>query len=78
MGYYKNKELEQVIEVGDRVPAPKPAREHIAYPNRKSMREIRHRATQWRVQSRGQLLLDVIAYGVTGLVIGFILGAVIL
>jgi len=78
MGYYKNKELEQVIEVGDRVPAPKPATEHIAYPHRRSIRETRHRATQWRVQSRGQLIQDIIAYGVTGLVVGFILGAVIL
>lgn len=78
MGYFKNQELEQVIEVGDRIPAPKPAHKHIAYPTRRSIRAARNRATQWRVQTRRELIVDIIAYGGIGLVVGTILGVVIL
>lgn len=78
MGYYKNQELEQVIEVGDRIPQPVPANQHIAYPTRRSIREARHRATQWRVQTRRDLTIGILIYGSVGLVAGAILGAVIL
>lgn len=78
MGYYKNQELEQVIEVGDRVPQPVPANQHIAYPTRRSIREARNRATQWRVQTRRDLVLGIITYGGIGLVVGSIIGSVIL
>src|SRR6056297_3639474 len=30
MGYFKNKLIEQQVELGDRVPAPKPAADHVA------------------------------------------------
>lgn len=30
MGYFKNELISQQVEVGDRVPAPKPATEHVA------------------------------------------------
>ena len=78
MGYFKNQELEQVIEVGDRIPAPVPANQHIAYPTRRSIRDARNRATQWRVQTRRELIIGIITYSTIGLVVGTILGMVIL
>jgi hypothetical protein len=32
MGYYKNMEIEQQVEVADRTPKPKPVTHHVAWP----------------------------------------------
>ena len=32
MGYYKNQQIGQQVEVADRVPAPKPVTHHVAWP----------------------------------------------
>lgn len=51
MGYYKNQQIEQQVEVADRVPAPKPVTHHVAYPTRRLARQI-ERATARRVMKR--------------------------
>lgn len=40
MGYFKQLEIANQVEVGDRIPAPKSATTHAAYPTRKLYREI--------------------------------------
>ena len=62
MGYYKNKLIEQQVELGDRVPAPKPASEHaVFYVPAQSRRFIRnleaqHEAERRRIAWSGGLL----------------------
>lgn len=70
MGYYKNQLIAQQVEVGDRLPQPKPAREHIA------LREP-SAVSGWRLHltlPRGEYALHVAVVGVTGLAVGFLLG----
>lgn len=38
MGYFKNELIADQVEVGDRIPAPKPARMHVAYDTRRNAR----------------------------------------
>lgn len=46
MGYYKNELIAGQVELGDRVPAPKPARHHVAWDTRRDVREAREWASK--------------------------------
>jgi hypothetical protein len=75
MGYYKNKAIEEQVEVGDRFPAPKPAKEHYGYGDYGTYPPLARLA---RKRAAIQLIKNVTVYGGTGLVVGFIIAAVIL
>lgn len=36
MGYFKNQLIAEQVELGDRLPAPKPARSHVAWDTRRN------------------------------------------
>lgn len=60
MGYFKNQLIAEQVEVGDRVPAPKPASSHISLEGalgRRAMREARrHNGLRWRFVWKRTLL----------------------
>lgn len=70
MGYFKNKLIEQQVELGDRIPAPRPATSHLAYPSRRDVRQRRQIAEQ-RVK---QYQRDLNGIGAAGGLIGLVLG----
>lgn len=93
MGYFKNQLIADQVELGDRVPPPIPARRHLAYPRaeawernpvlpkRKAIRERQAKARKLlRRQMRAELLnlwALVILAGVTGGLVGFLIGGVV-
>lgn len=40
MGAFKNQIIASQVEVGDRVPAPRPATSHVAFPERRLRRQV--------------------------------------
>ena len=40
MGGFKNQIIASQVEVGDRVPAPRPASSHVAFPERRLRRQV--------------------------------------
>lgn len=64
MGYYKNLLIEQQIELGDRVPAAKPASEHTALQNVSTV-------SSWWTTPRWPAIVSA---GLTGLLVGILTG----
>ena len=75
MGYFKNKLIEQQVELGDRVPAPKPASEHaVFYVPVESRRFVRTLERGYRLRVRRMWLTAGLAGLGTGVVGGLIAG----
>lgn len=73
MGYYKNRLIELQVEVGDRVPAPKPASEHVA------LRQP-SKISGWRLHTtipRTEYAWHMAVVAVTGLSVGFLIGGLL-
>lgn len=72
MGYWKNQLIAEQVEVGDRLPAPKPASAHVALalPTRK---QWRMREKQIRDDVR-EMYKGVALFFVLGLLIGVVVG----
>ena len=77
MGYFKNQLIAEQVELGDRVPNPKPATDHVAYPTRKTNRhwydisqaQVKNREVAYRYVVIGWLLI--------GASIGFAAGVMV-
>jgi len=70
MGYFKNQLIAEQVELGDRVPAPKPAWHHVAWDTRRGR-------LAWEAAGRRALRRAVghwFAGGFFGILIGFIAG----
>jgi hypothetical protein len=52
MGALKNQLIAEQVEVGDRIPAPKPATSHVAFPERRLQRKVER-------EFRGRLKRDM-------------------
>lgn len=68
MGYHKQQLIADQVEVGDRLPAPIPARHHVALRNTPSRKD---RRLQERIR-RDEIVAERIAAGCIGFVIGAI------
>jgi len=69
MGYFKNEIIANQVELGDRMPQPKPATSHIALTRRQTVdarRVAAARRREWEKHMRG-LTWSV---GITGLTLG--------
>ena len=60
MGYYKNQEIEQQVEVADRAPAPKPVTHHVAWPTRRLNRQIEKATSRLAFKRRCVWTLSVL------------------
>jgi hypothetical protein len=77
MGYYKNIEIATQVEEPDRLPAPVPASQHIAYGTRKQFREIyNHHRKVARAKQRKEIT-EISALLLASAVLGFLLGVII-
>lgn len=75
MGYFKQLEIANQVEVGDRVPAPIPATAHVANQyGLSSRRWLRHQEREHRDYHRNQLVVAIAVASMVGLVLGFGLG----
>jgi len=75
MGYFKNQLIADQVELGDRVPAPKPASSHVAYQHGiLSRRFVRNLEREHRDYHRATVTIaGVLALG-AGILIGFAAG----
>lgn len=69
MGYHKQQLIADQVEVGDRLPAPIPARHHVALRNTPSRKDRRLRE---RIEREA-----VVTDRILGGSIGFVLGAIV-
>jgi len=81
MGYPDNEIIAGQVELGDRIPEPKPAYRHVAYPTRKAAKQGRELARA-RVKKIEREILwgtlsTLVVGGVAGLVIGVLLGVML-
>jgi hypothetical protein len=60
MGYYKNMEIEQQVEVADRTPKPKPVTHHVAWPTRRLERQIERATTRLVMKRRCVWTLSIV------------------
>jgi len=74
MGYFKNQLIAQQVEEADRIPAPKPASEHVAFPTRRSRTQARRIANHNIRKMNRRLLIDAIVYVAIGFVAGLTAG----
>lgn len=77
MGYPDNEIIEQQVELGDRVPAPRPAYQHIAWDtraNRKKQRAHAEKIFKGAMRRQTGFILTGVFYGA---LIGFILGVLV-
>jgi hypothetical protein len=58
MGYYKQQEIEQQVEVADR---PKPVTVHVAWPTRRLERQIERATTRRQFRARCKIVGAVLA-----------------
>jgi hypothetical protein len=73
MGYYKNMEIEQQVEISDRVPKPKGVTVHVAWPTRRLERQIEKATRRLAFRRRCVWALSILA-GVTLVAVGVGLG----
>lgn len=76
MGYHKNLLIAEQIEVGDRIPDPKPATEHIAYPSRKIERQMSKIKAPVTVTRRVWRTM-MVSMALCGAVAGYLIGVVV-
>lgn len=78
MGYHKQLLIANQVEVGDRVPAPKPATSHVAYHyGMLSRRWVRHQEREHRDYHNTRLVVAITVASMTGLMLGLGLGVVL-
>ena len=77
MGYYKNQLIASQVEVGDRIPAPKPATSHVAFPTRRSRVEAERISREKMRKLNRELLGTAVGYTTIGFALGIFLGVVI-
>ena len=70
MGAFKNQLVADQVELGDRLPAPKPANASVAHPSRKSWKkaQLEHRKRMKRMTR--ELYLTAIVYVTIGAFLG--------
>jgi len=73
MGYFKNKIIAGQVEVGDRVPQPRPATSHVAFPSRRLQRQA-EKGRRYVTQSRGQYQVAMAWVTVAALAVGILVG----
>lgn len=73
MGYYKNQLIAEQVEVGDRVPQPKPASSHVAFPSRRLTRQAQS-GRRYMTVSTGRYQATVAGMTLAGIVVGLIVG----
>lgn len=62
MGYYKQQLIAEQVEVGDRVPAPKPATSHVALQHDHNLSVVK---MPWRTWTGWALIIFALAFGLT-------------
>lgn len=73
MGYFKNQLIANQVELGDRIPEPKPATTHVALNRRQTVDARRAAAARMREYERVTRGL-VMSGGLIGLILGVIGG----
>jgi len=79
MGFHKQQLIADQVELGDRVPAPKPAASHVAYsssiafPSRRLQRKARNESASRIKKMSRQLAINAIVYIAIGAVTGSII-----
>lgn len=75
MGYFKNQLIAEQVELGDRVPAPRPAATHVAWNvGIVSRRWLRNVEREHRNYHRGRVATAVALATAAGIVAGFVVG----
>jgi len=75
MGYFKNQLIANQVELGDRVPAPRPASSHVAYGHGiLSRRFVRTMEREHRDYHRSSLIAVATIATAVGLLVGFTVG----
>lgn len=73
MGYFKNELIANQVEEADRMPAPRPASTHVAFPTRRLTRQA-ERGRRYVTLSRGQYQVLVAWITVIALALGILVG----
>lgn len=60
MGYFKQQLIAEQVEIGDRLPAPKPASSHVALQHDEYIHAL---ATPWRTFIGWGLIIFALAFG---------------
>ena len=75
MGYFKNQLIANQVELGDRIPAPKPATDHVAYGHGiLSRRFIRHLEREHNREHTARLMVAGAIALAVGIALGFAVG----
>lgn len=77
MGYHKNQLIADQVELGDRIPAPKPASSHVANVSRKQMTEIRRNVERKSKQQAREYFWTTVSFIAIGVVIGIVIGVAV-
>lgn len=77
MGYHKNQLIADQIELGDRIPAPKPASSHVANLSRKQMTEIRRNVQRRSKRQAREFYWTTLSLVIIGALIGFVIGVAV-
>lgn len=73
MGYFKNEIIANQVEEADRIPAPRPATSHVAFPSRRLTRQAQ-RGRRYVTLSRGQYQVAMAWVTVAALAVGIAVG----
>lgn len=73
MGYFKNEIIANQVEEADRMPAPRPATSHVAFPTRRLTRQA-ERGRQYVTVSKGRYQVTVAWLVVVSLGLGIAVG----
>lgn len=73
MGGFKNEIIAGQVEVGDRVPQPRPASSHVAFPSRRLQRQV-EKGRRYVTLSRGQYQVAMAWVTVVALAVGILVG----
>ena len=75
MGYFKNQLIADQVELGDRIPAPKPATDHVANSHGiLSRRFIRHLEREHNREHNARLMVAGAIALAVGIALGFAVG----
>ena len=77
MGYHKNQLIAEQVEEADRIPAPKPATSHVAFPTRRSRKQASRIARHNYRKMNQRIILDAVVYVGIGFLAGITMGVLI-